>query len=91
MAKPCAGMEDFDLENRWTKAQAECRKIMELGSQDLSVLTVEDVVGRINSKLLTNEKDGAKYRKAKDVFNNIVISFQNLGGLIADGASMVRF
>jgi hypothetical protein len=92
MAKPkTAEREDeHDLDKMWVEAELEFRKLSGRDPKDFTMLKVEDVIGKIDQKKDTDDKAGAKYRKAKEILTKTLTCIANLGEVAAQSVSMVR-
>jgi hypothetical protein len=95
MAKPKTAkredeQDEHDLDKMWAEAELEFRRLSGQDPKDFTVLKVEDVIGKINQKKMTDDKAGAKYRKAKEVFTKTLTCIANLGAVAAQSVSMVR-
>ena len=83
--------ESLDLDDLWKEAQDEFQKIFKKDPKKVPVLSVQDVIGKIDQKKEFDEKQGAKYRKTRIVLQKALTCIQTLGNLAAQGASMVSY
>ena len=83
--------ESLDLDDLWKEAQDEFQKIFKKDPKKVPVLSAKDVIGKIDQKKESDEKQGAKYRKARIVLQKTLTCIQTLGNLAAQGASMVSY
>ncbi|PGH12190.1 hypothetical protein AJ80_06810 [Polytolypa hystricis UAMH7299] len=82
-------VDEEDLDQMWKEALVEFHKLSGRDPKKFTHLKVEDVLGKINQKKESDEKKSAKYAKAKDILGKTLTCIQTLGGLAAQGASMV--
>ncbi|KLJ08852.1 hypothetical protein EMPG_15719 [Blastomyces silverae] len=78
-----------DIEQMWREALVEFHKLSGHDPKKFTELSVDDVLGKINQRKELDDKKAAKYGKAKDVLDKTLTCIQTLGGLAAQGASMV--
>ena len=82
--------DDFDVDRMWRNVQAEfqrtCQRTLNAKQQNLSV---EDVVASLTKVNEKDEKKAVRYKNAKDVLTKTLKCVQLLGGLAAQGASVV--
>lgn len=81
--------DDYNIQEAWDKA---CRAFARMTQVDLTAspkLSVDEVLEDIRRKQIDDEEKHKKYRAAKDVISNTGKLIMVLGGIAAQGASMV--
>lgn len=79
---------DPELEEMWKEAEFECRK--SIGSQWQASLSVEDILKKLeDSKTKDEAYAHTKRGKAKEILQTTLVCINTLGGIAAQGASMV--
>lgn len=84
------GNDDFNLQAAWDTV---CQSFAKTTSVDLTATpkyTIDQVLDQIRQKQDDDEQRNAKYRVAKDVISKTLSCIEVLGGIAAQGASMVR-
>jgi hypothetical protein len=83
--------EDYNLQEAWDRA---CGSFAQTTKVDLTVTpkyTVDEVLDQIQTKQDEDDERNNKYRVAKDVIGKTLTFITVLGGIAAQGASMVGF
>ena len=84
---------EIDLNEEWRKAWEAARTdFLATHGKDLGgrqVESPEDVLDSIRSKRERDDEDNAKHKEAKNIIRNVLSLVQLLGGLAAQGASIV--
>jgi 2-phosphoglycerate kinase len=81
--------DDYNIQEAWDKA---CRAFAHMAQADLTAsprLSVDEVLEEIRRKQDDDEEKHKKYRAAKDVISKTGNFIMVLGGIAAQGASMV--
>lgn len=81
--------EDYNLQEAWDQA---CGSFARTTKVDLTVTpkyTVDEVLDQIQTKQDEDDERNNKYRVAKDVIGKTLTFITVLGGIAAQGASMV--
>lgn len=81
--------DDYNIQEAWNKA---CNAFAQTAKVDLTVspkFTVDEVLDQIRSKQDEDDEKHNKYRVAKDVIAKTGNFIMVLGGIAAQGASMV--
>ena len=81
--------EDYDLQRAWQDVLQSFAKQAKIELRPDRVLAPEDVIAQLKSKRDKEEADGSKYAVVKDVLGKSLACIQTLGGIAAQGASMV--
>lgn len=84
------GSDDYNLQAAWDTV---CRSFAKTTSVDLTATpkyTIDQVLDQIRQKQDDDEQRNAKYKVAKDVISKTLSCIEVLGGIAAQGASMVR-
>lgn len=82
--------DQYNLEEAWAKA---CTSFAKTTNIDLTLpqeYTVDEVLEQIRDIQDEEDKRKNKYRKAKDVISKTLKCLTVLGGIAAEGASMVH-
>ncbi|KAJ5613896.1 hypothetical protein N7528_007550 [Penicillium herquei] len=82
--------DDYDIQEAWNKACGSFAQTTEVNLTVSPQFTVDEVLDQIRKK--QDEKDdekGKKYKAAKDIIGKTLTFITVLGGIVAEGASMV--
>ena len=81
--------DDYDLQLAWDQV---CQSFAQTTRKDIrskSLLTPEDIILQLKYLREEDAEKSAKHRVLKDILGNSLKCIQNLGGIVAMGASMV--
>lgn len=84
------GSDDYNLQEAWDTV---CRSFAKTTNVDLTATpryTIDQVLDQIRQKQDDDEQRNVKYKVAKDVISKTLNCIEVLGGIAAQGASMVR-
>ena len=82
-------MDDYNIQDAWNRA---CGAFAQTAHVDLTKspnFTVDEVLDQIRTKQDADDEKNNKYRAAKDVIGKTLKFITVLGGIAAQGASMV--
>jgi hypothetical protein len=82
-------MDDYNIQDAWDRA---CGAFAQTANVDLTKspkFTVDEVLDQIRTKQDADDEKNNKYRAAKDVIGKTLKFITVLGGIAAQGASMV--
>ena len=82
--------DEYDLRAAWEKA---CQSFATTTKIDLlqgKVNSPEEVISQLKLKRQEDEEKKAEFKVLKDVLGKSLVFIQNLGGIAAQGAGMVR-
>lgn len=81
--------DDYNIQEAWDKA---CGAFAQITKVDLTTppkLTVDEILDQIRTKQDENDEKNNKFKVAKDVIGKTLKFITVLGGIAAQGASMV--
>ena len=83
------GSDDYNLQRAWDEV---CQSFAKTTKVDLTITpryTIDQVLDQIRQKQDDDEQRNVKYKVAKDVISKTLSCIEVLGGIAAQGASMV--
>jgi DNA-binding SARP family transcriptional activator len=83
------GSDDYNLQGAWDTV---CRSFAKTTMMDLTTTpryTIDEVLNQIRQKQDDDEQRNVKYKAAKEVISKTLSCIEVLGGIAAQGASMV--
>lgn len=84
------GSDDYNIKAVWETACSSFAKTTSVDLKSTPKYTIDQVLDQIRQKQDDDEQRNAKYKVAKDVISKTLSCIEVLGGIAAQGASMVR-
>jgi fungal STAND N-terminal Goodbye domain len=81
--------DKYDLEKAWDDVCTSFAKATDKNLRDHPRYTPEEVLDQIRAKQDKDEEKNAKFKAAKDALTKTLDCINNLGGIVAQGSSMV--
>lgn len=81
--------EEYDLKKAWDDVCTSFAKATDKDLREHPRYAPEEVLEQIRAKQDKDEEKNAKYKAAKDALSKTLDCINNLGGIAAQGASMV--
>jgi hypothetical protein len=82
--------DDYNIQEAWDKACLAFSRMTQVDLTAAPKLSVDEVLEDIRGKQIDDEEKHKKYKVAKDVISKTGKLITVLGGIAAQGASMVR-
>lgn len=81
--------DDYNIQEAWDKAREAFARITKVDLTTPPKLTVDEILDQIRIKQDADDEKNNKFKVAKDVIGKTLTFITVLGGIAAQGASMV--